>query len=361
MAPEAGDASSEAEASPETGPIDSGRDADADVYVPECTEADDTCPEGQYCAQNECIAGCKGDEACGSGVCELSHDCEACVSDLECAGGRVCGTGVCSDACTAPDAGASSDGGTEGGSVGDDVCGAGFSCCSSRCVDTDRDIDHCGACDAACDDDQFCGASGCADVVFTNICDNITAYGLLDGREDDASTQEILTALSGGCIATTEAVDQTVAEQINYETGRPLTRGQVALVAAGGSFFQRVTGYAEEHRVAPLYTTEVAGPPLVYQVRRSADDAVVSSLPQNQFTSTRDIAIIELARDPDTGSLIVVMQGFYSPGTKAATWYFINVMLPSIETFDEQWYVFDWEDDGTNGASNVSEFTLKNE
>ena len=137
-------------------------DLNSHACVPCLPGASDNCPAGQYCtAQFACVAGCKGNGSCASGVC-TNHQCEHCQNDLECAAGNVCGSGVCAPACSAQVA-----------------CSNGFECCGGHCVSLAHDINHCGGCPSACSRAQYCSSTGCTVVSIANVCGN--------GANDDAA------------------------------------------------------------------------------------------------------------------------------------------------------------------------------
>lgn len=49
-------------------------------------------------------------------------------------------------------------------------CGGGTTECTGRCVDTDVDPDHCGACEVACEGEQVCSEGACACAGSTTPC-----------------------------------------------------------------------------------------------------------------------------------------------------------------------------------------------
>ena len=110
-----------------------------DMQCVPCTPTNDLCPQGEYCTtNNECAPGCTEDADCGgSTVCNTStNTCVGCVSDSECSPGTVCDTnaGTCIPGCNATQ-----------------PCAGTDTCCSGTCIDTDVDVENCGACDFACD------------------------------------------------------------------------------------------------------------------------------------------------------------------------------------------------------------------
>jgi hypothetical protein len=175
------------------------------------------------------------------------------------------------------------------------------------------------------------------------------------GSIDDAQTRNVLTALAA-CVATTQEVTLAAGTAANPQTGQPVLRGNL-LVAFGGPFFQKTVGYAEAQRSTPVYLNRTTAG--VMQFVLASTSQVIAELPESQIGATHDLVVIELSRDPSTGTPMLFGYGIDASGTGAAAWYFTNVMAPSLATFDKSWYVFEWTDSGTVGPSDLTEFTPK--
>jgi hypothetical protein len=195
-------ASGDAGSSGDSGDADAGCSSNADCTVSglgvcdttsgacvQCLPSDDTCPAGTYCgSDNTCTVGCNDDSDCvpapkpdggsdggiiqqdgaagaaGSGgaagaagaggvggvtptdgstgdggtqlTCDTTqHLCVGCQLDSECPIGTICDNAnqTCIPGCLVKD-----------------TCPSGFDCCGKQCVDTNVDVDHCGACDVPC-------------------------------------------------------------------------------------------------------------------------------------------------------------------------------------------------------------------
>ena len=51
-------------------------------------------------------------------------------------------------------------------------CHEGYDACGGQCIDFDTDDDHCGGCDDACGDDQWCAEGSCAECTSDAECDD---------------------------------------------------------------------------------------------------------------------------------------------------------------------------------------------
>jgi hypothetical protein len=100
----------------------------------------------------ECEVGlslCEGE--CVDSASDARH-CGGC--DNACPGSQVCRAGGCTEL-------ERGNGGGSGG-AGGVACDDGLTDCGGRCVDLDREADHCGACGAACLPNQTCAGGECA-------------------------------------------------------------------------------------------------------------------------------------------------------------------------------------------------------
>ncbi len=158
-------------------------DTSTGLCVP-CTQAEDTCPDGQYCtSQNDCIVGCTNEDDCpGVTVCDPAiNQCVNCAMDTDCPSGSICVAATCSPGCSPQQA-----------------CQAGFTCCGSKCYDLLNDVDHCGTCPNACE------APENADVECNNgqCVMGACAAGWADCNGDATDGCEHSTLEDGPCLCT---------------------------------------------------------------------------------------------------------------------------------------------------------------
>jgi hypothetical protein len=209
-----------------------------------------------------------------------------------------------------------------------------------------RDYRNCLACGVECAADQFCGNAGCRPAVIASVCDSANVTFLLDGLSVDEATVPTLSAgIVAGCSPTpaVRSVTQAVAGTINAITGRPVVGSGDIQVVVGGPYGQRLIRYLEATGVTAVYNT-YDGSTAQYNVRGANGGAptVVVNATAAALTDGHSYFVIEMVPDPSTGTLAFALYGFTSPGTVAATYYFLNEMLPARATFDKSYYVYEW-------------------
>jgi len=60
-------------------------------------------------------------------------------------------------------------------------------------------------------------------------------------------------------------------------------------------------------------------------------------------------------RDRSSGSLVLNARGFWQSGTNAAAFQFANAVLPSLRTYTEAWYAYEWTDKNGDQSPQVDE------
>jgi hypothetical protein len=139
-------------------------------------------------------------------------------------------------------------------------------------------------------------------------------------------------------------------------TGQPVEGPGQLLLATGGGFFNNLSGYLAEMRIAPVYDRSANDN---FYITRSSNDTDVSQIAASALDATHDLVVIQLARDPLTGTTVLNAYGLDAPGTTAAGWYFANVVAPDLASYTDAWYVYTWTDDASDGPSDASEFVLQ--
>ncbi len=282
-------------------------------------------------------AGCDSGAQCNTGLC-VGRNCIACQDDLECGVAAWCNGGVCLKGCTSTA-----------------MCDGGQDCCSSRCVDLQRDPAYCGTCTQACADSQFCGRGACHPADFSQLCQLPITTVVFDGiGEDDDAGLAMGQAIVARCNPTTTL--RRVAQRdagIIAADGLPLALGEL-LVMAGGSFAQRAVRWAEDTNSAQVSDRST----LVDAIYGLRDGGVVSNVPRASLGPTLDRLVLQVVRAP-TGSLLLNAAGYHGPGTLAAASYFVTQVLPQASALTTRWYVVEWEDlDGTPGPSAGDRYTV---
>jgi hypothetical protein len=135
-----------------------------------------TCNAGEECADGICCTA--GQSNCSGACADLQTDPDHCgVCTTACTGGDVCNAGVCGPA-----------------------CGAGLTDCGGSCVDLQTDAAHCGACDNACtyaNAQGVCTTGTCA----LGACDNL--WGNCDADDTNGCEHDLSADLQhcGACDA----------------------------------------------------------------------------------------------------------------------------------------------------------------
>jgi hypothetical protein len=244
-------------------------------------------------------------------------------------------------------------------------CPGALTCCTDRCVDLKKNPRHCGACGVACNPTaQFCNSVECKDSVFVNVCESANATIVHDGiTDDDNASGGVATAL-GSCTPTVavRTVLQAIVESTNAGVlaagGRPVTGPGDMFVATGGSFGQHAVGFLEKS-ATPVAVAETSTSVAFF---RRSTSTLLRSVQLSELTATHDYALVELAVEPDSGTLTLIAYGLLSPGTRAAAHYAGQVIVPGRATYDQAYYLYEWTD-GANGGNadqlpDTSEFTL---
>ncbi|MFZ5471543.1 MAG: hypothetical protein ACOZIN_19125 [Myxococcota bacterium] len=357
----------------------------------------DNCPSGFYCRPDfVCERGCKSNADCPSGQCLADHSCASCTSDGQCAAGKVCQGGACVDACGAQN-----------------PCGGSDSCCALRCVNTQSDVSHCGACgnvcavgesccngtcvrldtvqncgacgngctlgegcctgncqslstliscggcNVACPADHFCDGAACRPQTFPNFCANRRVFVIYDGIAiDDGAANVLASTIVQNCSTQTQLTysQQTNPALVDQTTGAPLAGSGATYVLAGGPWPSKVVKWLERTRQTTKIYFDQNGTTELYFKKR-ADGTTVSTLPQAQCSPGKDHFVVELVTDPVNGTLALISYGACSGGygTQAGAWFWANVMLPSRASYPDSWYVFEWVDGNGDATANTGD------
>jgi hypothetical protein len=239
-------------------------------------------------------------------------------------------------------------------------CVSPRTCCGDRCADLARDTRSCLVCGTACSTVQFCGIAGCSDGIISKVCDSAAATFLKDGLStDDEQDIRLRDGFLAGCAhkPTVRVVTQEEADTVNGKTGQPYVGSGDMQVIVGGRFGQRLIGYLEDTGATRIYNS-FDGNGAQFHLR--GDDGGVGTVVVDgksaQITDHHDWFLVETVVDPTSGTMMFAVDGFNSQGTVAATYFFLNVMLPSLATYDQSYYIYEWtdtNDDGTPGAGDT--------
>ncbi len=235
-----------------------------------------------------------------------------------------------------------------------------LTCCGGFCVDTSKDPANCGQCGNACSVTQFCDGTGCDDAILANVCDNPSGTVVLDPYAvDDQAGIAMGTALTSYCVSppTLVQLSQDAGGVVDPGTGRPITGVGNTFIAGGGSFGQNGIAYIElSAPISPVYL-HTDGTTAHITVRATATD-VVDTLNAN-LTAQHDFFYVQLAVEPQSGTLCFSAVGIEAPGTQAAGYYVSAVIGPALSTYTKTWYVFEWADTNVDSTADDGDtFTL---
>ncbi|MBL8949389.1 MAG: hypothetical protein JNK82_01340 [Myxococcaceae bacterium] len=359
--------------------------------------ANDNCPVNQYCRPDfVCERGCKTGADCPSGVCLPDHSCSMCTMDNQCAAGQVCQGGTCTAACGAANpcgagkqccemrcvdftndrnncgacgnvcgAGQSCCNGTCSGLNTNNncgacgtTCGAGTGCCGNTCRSTTT-LTDCGGCGITCTANQFCDGTMCRNITFPEFCANSRVYVIYDGiANDDAATNMLASTIATNCPTTTiiEYGPQSNPAWVDQTTGALLFGGGSTVVTAGGPFANKPVKWMERTSQTTKVYFHTNGID-TFSFKRRSDDLTLVSQPASSCSSHHDVLLVELARDPSSGTLALIAYGVCGGGygTQAAGWYYANVMLPNRTAYPDSWYLFEWNDTNNDSLPNAGD------
>ena len=177
---------------------------DVQADTSNCGDCGVTCGAGENCCSGSCSDPLADESNCG-GCGTVCNAGEECAEGICCLSGQTNCSGACADLQTDPDHCGACDAGCQAGEVCSagvcgPACGAGETDCGGSCVDLQTDAAHCGACDNAC---TYANAQGVcsAGVCGLGACDNL--WGNCDGDDQNGCERDLSTDLQhcGACDA----------------------------------------------------------------------------------------------------------------------------------------------------------------
>lgn len=172
---------------------------------------------------------------------------------------------------------------------------------------------------------------------------------------DDDAGVSMGAALAAACAPalSLRTAGQLDAGVLRVSDGAPLQLGEL-LVVGGGSFRQDAVRWLETANQAQVRDTSTPTD-AIYSLR---DGGVASTVPVATLGLTRDRVVVQVMRTP-SGSLVLHAAGYFGPGTLAASYYFVQTLLPMRASLTTAWYVIEWEDlDATGGPTAADRYTL---
>jgi hypothetical protein len=222
-------------------------------------------------------------------------------------------------------------------------------CCGGFCANTALDPNNCGHCGVACTTHQFCTGIQCDDAIVANVCGNPAATVVLDQYPaDNEGGAAIGAALVANCVPATTVVqaNQDDGGVVDPATGRPITGCGNTFVTGGGGFGQRGISYLDVSGISPLYP-QVNGNEYDIVERATGTNALSTTV--TVLTAQHDYFYVQLAVEPQSGTLCFSGVGLEGPGTLAAGYYLSTEIIPHRASYLDSWYIYEWTD--TNGDS----------
>jgi len=241
-----------------------------------------------------------------------------------------------------------------------DCAGAQKTCCGGRCVDTAVDEGHCGSCGRACDAGNFCALSACKPVAIGTVCSFPDAVLVYDGEPNDAISGNMLAdAVAARCSPPVSVArkDQTDPSAVDPASGRPALGAERLLLAAGGSFRQKVVDYLMNatRQTRAYYASDAT----THGYFERGNAVPLVQQPDSAFTDQHDFFHMEFVHDASTGTAVAFVYGVHGQGTRAGAWHFAHTVLPRLATEQDAWAVVEWIDgDDDHGPSAADTFRV---
>jgi hypothetical protein len=227
-------------------------------------------------------------------------------------------------------------------------CPGSTVCCSSHCADLAHDPRNCGSCGNACSATQFCTGTLCDDAVFTDLCANKSITVVNDPyAPDEEAGASLGQAIAASCpdagiaVAVVPQTQPGVLAPGGDAGWRPNTGGSTTLVAGGGAFGQLSVEYMDDSALTPVYLTNDGTTSHIYE--RATGLALVTAY-DSALGAQHDFFMLELAVEPQSGTLCLFGEGIYGAGTVAAGYYGSKVVVPNHASSSAAWYVYEWTD-----------------
>jgi len=200
----------------------------------------------------------------------------------------------------------------------------------------------------------------CHDTTLAHVCSLPRVAVVLDGQEgNETPSRAMAAAMAAQCkpAPTVREVSQTVPDALNPASGRPISGAHELLVAGGSSFYARLLGYVDDNGISPVRDVFVSDTRLLEFTNAKTGEILVSR-GLDEPNDSHDFFVIQLMRDPITGSIVLNAEGFWESGTVAAAYFFQHGMLTNLSAFDKAWYIYDWTDKNGDKLPNDDEMTL---
>jgi hypothetical protein len=230
-------------------------------------------------------------------------------------------------------------------------------CCSGFCVDTARDPANCGQCGNGCTANQFCTGTACDDAIIANVCGNPNGTVVFDPYDvDNEAGASMGAALHAVCVPATSIVQlpQDAGGVLDPSgSGRPITGVGNTFITGGGPFGQVGNAYMElQANLTPIYLQNNG---TNSRILTRAGTEVLNVL-DTALGPHDDYFYVQLAVEPQSGTLCFSGVGIGGPGSQAAGYYAATELIPNRVHYPASWYVYKWHDannDSIAGADDM--------
>lgn len=196
--------------------------------------------------------------------------------------------------------------------------------------------------------------AGSTSIAFRDLCafDRLTVIenGL---AVDDQVGAGLAAAVAVGCAKTptTRTVDQDDPGILDPSTDRPLIAPDDLVILGGGDGPHRALAYLLDADTPVIWS---GGSTATYTNRATGELIVMGPT-----SSSHDYALLMIVTEPIGGGRILSASGMQANGTKAAGYWFANVLAPAIATDADVWTLVEWTDsDGAAGPTAGDTFTV---
>lgn len=135
---------------------------------------------------------------------------------------------------------------------------------------------------------------------------------------------------------------------IDQTTRAPLISDE-AIIMSGGPIVQKLVGYYESNRIAPVYFGDENGLPYFYKKDGVRIDET-GIMPSNH----EDVFVIEHFLD-NSGNAVLIIYGYGGLGTFAGARLFKSVIYPNIRSYTHSYYIYHWFDDNGDCFPDLNE------
>ncbi|MFO0696007.1 MAG: hypothetical protein U0230_20760 [Polyangiales bacterium] len=208
-----------------------------------------------------------------------------------------------------------------------------------------------GASDAAGDAGATDG--GAMPHAFRDLCAIGNGLVVQDGvPTDDTAGADMGSSLASACgsFPTTSAM-QNKPGVLEPSTGRPIGGPGSLYLVGGGETIQNAIAYLQANDT-PL-TVSRSGNQYILTSRSTGQ--VVLSVDATTLDASHDLALIQVVREPRSGTVVLNAYGYYETGTKAGAFYFATQIAPSLATDANAYYVILWTDGNGDTMPNAGD------